>query len=153
MHLIGYMSESRIPLNEVDQTIEEIVAEAQLRNITNGITGVLFYHDGKFIQIIEGYQTALRDLIERIERDPRHGELHFFLDEQILNRTCPEWSMVSINLDNTQNLDHVLIDQIHAIHVSIRFNIGKTAGAGLGCDGLFTYSQGPPILITGFYMV
>ena len=109
MHLIGYMSESLIPADEIDDTIAEIVAEAQLRNITEGITGILFYHEGKFIQLVEGYQSSLRQLIDRISHDPRHNNLQFFLDEQVLHRTCPEWSMVSVNLDKTGDLNHLLI--------------------------------------------
>ena len=116
MHLIGYMSESLIPADEIDDTIAEIVAEAQLRNITEGITGILFYHEGKFIQLVEGYQSSLRQLIDRISHDPRHNNLQFFLDEQVLHRTCPEWSMVSVNLDKTGDLNHLLIDHIHEIY-------------------------------------
>ena len=116
MHLIGYMSESLIPADEIDDTIAEIVAEAQLRNITEGITGILFYHEGKFIQLVEGYQSSLRQLIDRISHDPRHNNLQFFLDEQVLHRTCPEWSMVSVNLDRSKYLDHRLLPQIRDIY-------------------------------------
>ncbi len=116
MHLIGYMSESYIPTAEADGIITDIVAEAQLRNITEGITGILFYHDGKFIQLIEGYENALRGLVERIARDPRHGDLHFFLDETVLHRSCAEWSMVSINLEQKRDLDHQLLEHIHGIY-------------------------------------
>ena len=112
MHLIGYMSESRIPEDEIDQTLETIVSEAQLRNIADGITGILLLQQGHFIQLIEGYQTSVRDLTERIARDPRHGNMHVFLDQQVLNRTCPEWSMISINLDKKTSLDHILLEHI-----------------------------------------
>lgn len=112
MHLIGYISESRIPEEEIDQTLEAIVSEAQLRNISDGITGILFFQQGRFIQLIEGYQSAVRDLTDRIARDPRHGNMHVFLDEQVLNRSCPEWSMVSINLDKKSSLDHILLQHI-----------------------------------------
>ena len=112
MHLIGYISESRIPEGEIDQTLESIVSEAQLRNITDGITGILFFQQGRFIQLIEGYQSAVRDLSNRIAHDPRHDNMHIFLDEQVLNRSCPEWSMVSINLDKKTSLDHILLEHI-----------------------------------------
>ena len=112
MHLIGYISESCIPEDEIDQTLESIVSEAQLRNISDGITGILFFQQGRFIQLIEGYQSAVRDLSNRIANDPRHDNMHIFLDEQVLNRSCPEWSMVSINLDKKTSLDHILLEHI-----------------------------------------
>lgn len=116
MHLIGYISESRIPDNQTEQEIIDIVAEAQLRNIAEGITGILFYHQGKFIQLIEGYEVSLRGLVERISRDTRHTNIQLFLDDKVLHRSCAEWSMVSVNLDKTADLQHSLLEQIHGIY-------------------------------------
>ena len=37
------------------------------------------------------------------------------MSEQTLDRSCPEWSMVAINLDNKTGLDHSLVNQIQSI--------------------------------------
>ena len=116
VHLIGYTSESLIPQDELQKTIESIVLDAQLRNISSGVTGILFYQDGHFVQLLEGYQSALQDLLTRIRRDPRHQDLRVFLDAQILDRNCAEWSMVSVNLDRSSSLNHRLLPQIRDIY-------------------------------------
>jgi hypothetical protein len=46
-----------------------------LRNHEANVTGVLVYHDGNFLQALEGDETAIRAIFSRIEKDPRHGDV------------------------------------------------------------------------------
>ena len=52
------------------EDLNNILNTARTRNPENGITGILFYDQGKFIQIIEGEKQNLHDLIEQIPATP-----------------------------------------------------------------------------------
>ncbi|MEJ1935248.1 BLUF domain-containing protein, partial [Nostoc sp. NIES-2111] len=59
-----------------------------------GITGHLICDEGWFAQILEGPETAVKDLVGRIARDPRHSEMTVLSERRLLaDRTFPRWSM------------------------------------------------------------
>ncbi len=54
-----------------------------VKNELNNVYGVLIYHQGKFLQIIEGEDQTINDLFKKIEVDPRHYSIIKILDEPI----------------------------------------------------------------------
>ena len=62
-------------------------------NAELGVTGMLLYKDGNFMQVLEGDEEAVRGLYARIAADPRHrGEIT--LQEGFAEgRQFPDWSM------------------------------------------------------------
>ena len=54
MHMIAYISDFNGEDNKVERVLEEIVKVAKIENKKRYITGVLFFLDGKVLQIIEG---------------------------------------------------------------------------------------------------
>ena len=73
--------------------LEALVQGARARNAAAGITGMLIYTEGHFLQYIEGPQSEVEALFTRIERDPRHhGMLRIFEGPQA-RRIFTEWSM------------------------------------------------------------
>src|SRR5271169_5023661 len=73
--------------------LEEMLAESRVRNRVYGITGVLLFVEGAFLQILEGEKEDVLGLMERIERDPRHHDLKVFYEEEVGERAFPSWSM------------------------------------------------------------
>lgn len=71
----------------------ELLAGSRASNAEAGITGVLLYGDGVFLQVIEGPPDAVRALFERIERDPRHHRIRVVLERPIDERRFGAWSM------------------------------------------------------------
>jgi len=54
---------------------------------------MLLYQDGHFLQVIEGRESAVRGLAEKIHRDPRHTGV-ITLSEGFENEyQFPDWSM------------------------------------------------------------
>jgi hypothetical protein len=51
-----------------DAGIKEILTASRRNNLRAGITGMLLWADGVFIQILEGEQEAVRALYRRIEQ-------------------------------------------------------------------------------------
>lgn len=47
------------------------------------MTGILTVKDGRFAQVIEGQERALRRLMASIERDPRHHSVTVIADGRL----------------------------------------------------------------------
>lgn len=83
----------------VDQ--EELLAilrQCKLRNPEHGITGVLCYSEGIFLQVLEGGRSAVNALYNRIVADPRHTQVELMSYEEIGERRFAGWSMGQVNL-------------------------------------------------------
>lgn len=73
---------------------------ARTNNVALGLTGMLLYKGGNFMQVLEGEEAPLRHLYKKIEKDPRHSGLIKLLDHPIETRQFPSWSMAFTNLDD-----------------------------------------------------
>ena len=84
-------------------TPDELLALLQTARDNNGrlgLTGMLLYKDGNFMQVLEGEEAPLRDLHKKIAKDSRHSGLIKLLDHPIETRQFPSWSMAFTNLDD-----------------------------------------------------
>jgi hypothetical protein len=72
---------------------KRICALSQDYNALHGITGILTLHRGRFAQVLEGPETAVRQLLRRIMADPRHHSIRIAADTPILKRRYADWSM------------------------------------------------------------
>ena len=78
--------------------IESIVSQSREHNPASGITGVLCYGGGIFLQAIEGGRNQISDLFGQIQRDARHKDVVLLQYEEILERRFGGWSMGQVNL-------------------------------------------------------
>lgn len=77
-----------------------IVDSASVANAAAGLTGLLCYGGGYFLQVIEGDGDAVSRTFCRIARDPRHGDVRLIDFSVIQARRFDDWSMRLINLDD-----------------------------------------------------
>ena len=76
-----------------DEELKEILVISQENNSRDGLTGMLLYGEGTFVQLLEGEVGALNETYERIKADQRHKNLSK-LDEGVTElRLFPDWSM------------------------------------------------------------
>ena len=80
------------------EAIEAILAQSRQHNPSCGITGILCYGGGVFLQAIEGGRTAISELNGHIQRDPRHKEVVLLDYEEIRERRFGGWTMGQVNL-------------------------------------------------------
>jgi hypothetical protein len=83
----------------VDQ--EELVAilkKSKVNNPKAGITGVLCFSEGIFMQVLEGGRTAVNQLYNRIAADPRHSDVVLLHYDEIAERRFAGWSMGQVNM-------------------------------------------------------
>jgi hypothetical protein len=82
-----------------DFQLQMLASRASVRNATVGITGLLVYGAGWFIQTIEGPKTSIDLVLNRIYRDNRHHEIEVLLDSEVRERMFRSWTMGVHNLD------------------------------------------------------
>ncbi|MEO7400927.1 MAG: BLUF domain-containing protein, partial [Polaromonas sp.] len=80
------------------EAIEAILAQSRLHNPSCGITGILCYGGGVFLQAIEGGRMAVSELYGHIQRDPRHKDVVLLDYEEISERRFGGWTMGQVNL-------------------------------------------------------
>lgn len=88
---LTFLSSAVSTMNE--QQLVELVTSIRPKNEARGVTGVMLYADGHFIETIEGPEDAVEAAFARIAVDPRHHTIHVALREQIDERAFPDWSM------------------------------------------------------------
>jgi hypothetical protein len=86
--------------------IESILAQSRQHNSLTGITGILCYGGGIFLQAIEGGRLQVSDLFGHIQRDARHKDVALLHYEEIFERRFGGWSMGQVNLSK---LNHSLL--------------------------------------------
>lgn len=70
-----------------------LLEDAVHKNKRNGITGVLFYDNRIFGQIIEGYPHNVELIWKSITADPRHKEVQVLDINPLQKRRFSNWSM------------------------------------------------------------
>ena len=73
--------------------LDDILTASRRNNALMGITGLLLFLEGGFLQILEGEERAVRELYTRVANDPRHRNTHLMLDRETPCRAFPDWSM------------------------------------------------------------
>lgn len=78
--------------------IEAILVQSRQHNPECGITGILCYGGGIFLQAIEGGRMAVSELYGHIQKDPRHKDVVLLHYEEIAERRFGGWSMGQVNM-------------------------------------------------------
>jgi hypothetical protein len=78
--------------------IDEILAKSRQGNPSSGITGILCFGGGIFLQAIEGGRNAVSELYGHIQRDARHKDVVLLHYEEISERRFSGWTMGQVNM-------------------------------------------------------
>lgn len=97
---IAYASSARDPFTK--EELLELLKKSRVKNQALGITGLLLYKSGNFLQILEGESSTLRDILQKIELDPRHRGFLTIFKRNIEEREFPDWSMAFRNLNDPE---------------------------------------------------
>ena len=71
----------------------EILKSSKKNNDAFGLTGRLHKENGWYFHILEGEASALRDIVSRILRDPRHFAAEVVASEECSARRFQDWDM------------------------------------------------------------
>lgn len=96
--LVRLMYASRaVPALDQEELVT-ILRQSKANNPTTGVTGVLCFSGGIFLQVLEGGRSAVNRLYNRIVADSRHTEVELLLYEEIGERRFASWSMGQVNM-------------------------------------------------------
>ena len=85
-------------LIEIASGAESVLAQSRQFNPSCGITGILCYGGGIFLQAIEGGRSAVSELYGHIQKDARHKDVVLLHYEEISERRFGGWTMGQVNL-------------------------------------------------------
>lgn len=80
------------------EATEDILSRSRSHNPASGITGILCYGNGIFLQALEGGRTPINELYGHILRDKRHKEVLLLSYGEIEERSFGGWTMGLVNL-------------------------------------------------------
>ena len=88
---LTYTSRARLDLTDGD--LDAIHETARHLNALDGVTGLLLFDGSRFLQIIEGAESAIDNLVARLRRDPRHSAFEVRDERFVDRRSFADWSM------------------------------------------------------------
>lgn len=91
MYHLMYVSHAKQIFTDTDLT--ELLIKARKNNSNLGITGMLIYRNGNFIQVLEGEEDAIKKLYGIIEADKRHDGAIVISEGEIPERQFANWAM------------------------------------------------------------
>ncbi|HMM87285.1 MAG: BLUF domain-containing protein [Gammaproteobacteria bacterium] len=97
--LVRLMYASRAVAAIGDDELHAILRKSKADNPKHGITGVLCYSQGIFIQVLEGGRGAVNRLYNRIVADARHADVVLLSYDEIGERRFAGWSMGQVHMN------------------------------------------------------
>jgi hypothetical protein len=94
---VVYVSTAVAPFG--DEELKKLLTESRISNCKVGITGLLLYREGNFMQFLEGPKDAVLETLARIKTDPRHHSMIFLTQQAQERREFASWSMGFERLD------------------------------------------------------
>ncbi len=89
LHAIAYVSSAARELSDAE--LAAMRSESLGHNLAAGITGVLLYCEGNFMQYIEGPQEAVRALFARVHASALHHQVRELMNGPIAQREFADW--------------------------------------------------------------
>ncbi|MFS0738201.1 BLUF domain-containing protein [Sphingomonas sp. 1P06PA] len=120
MRRIVYISRAVQPFTDRDMV--NLCQQVNVNNRKQGISGLLLFDGVQFCQAIEGDQTVIGHLIERVRRDSRHTHLSFCFDQNVRSRQFKEWrsDMLLSELGPSKFFEHVAAEVKHVRNADLR---------------------------------
>ena len=100
MELISLTYTSRASPSLTAGDVDAIHRSALTYNPLDGITGLLVFNGIGFMQNIEGGESAIDGLVERLLTDSRHSDFFVRDRRKIVERVFSSWSMYRIDVDS-----------------------------------------------------
>jgi hypothetical protein len=81
-----------------------LLEHARPANAVRGITGMLLYQNGRYMQMLEGEEAVVKELFTAIAADRRHRDVKLVSTGALARRHFNDWSMGFRNMDQFADL-------------------------------------------------
>ena len=88
-----YISHAKGNMGDDLRSVADIIGVSDRNNRREGLTGLLLYHGGRFLQVLEGPQGGIERLLQTLSRDTRHDRLTLLSLAPASQRAFAAWSM------------------------------------------------------------
>jgi len=122
---IIYESRGSFPFGPDD--LHAMLAQARQRNEASGVTGVILYDRGVFLQVLEGDAAAVEATFARICRDPRHRNLFVLRRAPIAQHSFADWRMGFLSVSASPKALAGFSDFLHAGVLGLDLDAGSVA--------------------------
>ncbi|MEM0984774.1 MAG: BLUF domain-containing protein [Pseudomonadota bacterium] len=95
---IVYVSQAKATLADTD--IGSILDASASNNDERYLTGFLTLNHGRFMQVLEGPESEVREIYGRIQDDDRHSCVTQIVGEHTQDRLFPDWTMNYFRVDD-----------------------------------------------------
>ncbi|MEM6661698.1 MAG: BLUF domain-containing protein [Pseudomonadota bacterium] len=112
-----YTSDAVSDFHEED--LSQILDVSRRNNAICGVTGLLVYAEGHFLQLLEGRKTDVDDRYARIVTDNRHQNCKIVHRQSAPSRCFPKWEMgfkSDVSIDRIDHLAHELQSSVELDH-------------------------------------
>ena len=70
-----------------------ILRQARTKNKLSDVTGLLVFIDGMFLQVLEGEEGTVKDLMKKITEDTRHQDIKVIRGSNVEKLTFSNWEI------------------------------------------------------------
>lgn len=92
MRRLIYTSRATIGIDA--SVLASILAASKAHNDRDGVTGMLWFGEDTFAQVLEGDAAAVGATMHRISHDPRHAHIRTIEDRDVVGRLFGSWAMM-----------------------------------------------------------
>ena len=95
-----YASSATTPFSK--EMLLELLTKSRRNNSALGVTGMLLYKGGNFLQVLEGEEAAVGKILAKIRADTRHRGVIRLLHGKAETRIFQDWSMAFRDLESEE---------------------------------------------------
>ncbi|BBC25283.1 BLUF domain-containing protein [Pseudanabaena sp. ABRG5-3] len=107
LYRLIYVSQAIAGLEYPD--LVNILEKSEQNNRTVGITGMLSFGDGMFLQVLEGSRRVVSQTYNRILLDKRHVNAELIEFSEIEQRDFGIWSMKVVQMDSQPQIRNIIL--------------------------------------------
>lgn len=85
---------SRAAFTPSPTDLEDLVHKARTRNRSLGVTGMLLYENGNFLQTLEGPPEGINEIWAAIREDKRHSHIEILSEHVVSARLFSDWDLL-----------------------------------------------------------
>lgn len=110
--------------------LKSLLDDARRKNAQRNVSGLLVYHHGEFMQLLEGGKEEISSIYHRVVEDERHRQVNLLWNGPIRERSFASWEMAFLGLDDlmldrTEGYSHFLESEFSAQMLGGAPSIGK----------------------------
>ncbi len=98
-----YTSEKSPDTSDAD--FRAIATFSAVWNRERDITGLLMVHENDIMQVLEGPEAHVKELADKIRRDPRHKNMDIIYEKSVASAEFTKWSMGFRTLETRTEMD------------------------------------------------